>query len=76
MNPEGKIVEVLGKTFTRGLSTGECCESLDWSRNFPPAVLKETGQLPDSIPGKALAGRRDLTKVLTFTIDPDRRQRL
>ncbi|MBC9867550.1 MAG: RNB domain-containing ribonuclease [Opitutae bacterium] len=71
MNPEGKIVEVLGKTFTPGAEYRGVLRKFGLEPQFPPAVLKETGQLPDSIPGKALAGRRDLTKVLTFTIDPD-----
>ncbi len=71
MNPEGVIIEVLGKTFAPGAEYKGVLRKFDLEPEFPEAVLKEVGEFPHSVPGKALSGRRDLTKILTFTIDPD-----
>lgn len=71
LNPEGRIVEALGKTFTPRAEYKGLLRKFGLEPQFPPAVMKEMAQLPDSIPGRALKGRRNLTNVLTFTIDPE-----
>ena len=71
MNPEGEIVEVLGQTFSPGAEYKGVLRKFGLDPHFPSAVAREIDQLPDTVPDKALARRRNLTNVFTFTIDPD-----
>lgn len=67
---EGEVLEVLGPA-------GEPKVELQVARlvyrvpgAFPEAVRREAEAVPEEVPAEALAGRRDLRHLETFTIDP------
>ncbi len=71
INPEGEIVEILGKTHEPGAELKAIFRKFNLDPEFPEAVVKEVAAFPDSVRRKDLTGRLDLRKVFTLTIDPD-----
>jgi len=71
LNPQGEIIETLGKTHTPGAEYKALLHKFDLNPEFPEAVLKEVNNIPGSVPKKERKGRRDIREVFTFTIDPD-----
>lgn len=69
-NPEGKIVEILGKTGENEAEIHSIMAEFDLPFRFPPAVLSESETISEDIPVAEVKKRKDFRKVLTFTIDP------
>lgn len=70
--PEGKIIEILGHSGEPGTDILSIIRSCGLAEEFPEEVLQEAERLAadafDQQEGKS-AGRRDLTNLLTLTID-------
>jgi ribonuclease R len=70
LNPEGRIVEVLGFPNEKGVDVLSVARAFDLSESFPPEVEQEAAALPARIPEAEIARRRDLRGTVLFTIDP------
>jgi len=70
VNPEGRIVEVLGYPETQGVDVLSVARSFDLSDTFPSLVLQEAEQISDEIPKAEIETRLDLRKLRIFTVDP------
>jgi len=68
-NPEGRILEVLGKLGTPGVDVLSIVRKYDLPETFTPAVMKETEKIPSEVTPKDLTGRRDLRHLQMVTID-------
>lgn len=68
-NPEGRIIEVLGKTGAPGVDVLSIVRKYQLPEEFPEKVLREAEKLPDHVREEDLAGRRDLRGVKMVTID-------
>jgi len=68
-NPEGKIIEVLGRRGDRGLDTELLIRKHGLSAEFPAGVIKAAEKLPRKIPKSELRHRVDLRDVPMATID-------
>jgi ribonuclease R len=71
LNPEGRVVEVLGKSGEMTAEIQSVAREYHLSEKFPREVLKESDAIPSNIPQSEYERRRDLRKLLCFTIDPD-----
>ena len=69
-NPFGKIVNVLGKPGDHDTEIHAILFDYNLPYKFPEQVEKDAEKLPIKITKKEIAKRRDMRKVLTFTIDP------
>ncbi len=69
-NPFGKIIEVLGKPGEHDTEIHSILFDYDLPYKFTDEVEKEAATLPIEITQKEISKRRDVRKVLTFTIDP------
>lgn len=70
LNPEGRVVEVLGKAGEAKVEVLSVAKSFNLSLEFPRSVLKEAEGIPESIPAEELKRRLDLRELACFTIDP------
>ncbi|MCC5807160.1 MAG: RNB domain-containing ribonuclease [Opitutales bacterium] len=70
LNPEGEIIEVLGKTHTPGAEYHAILRQYDLDPEFPAEVVEEVAELPARVPKSDLKGRVDLRRTHVFTIDP------
>ncbi len=71
-NPEGKIVEILGKPGEMNTDVMSVIRAMNIPETFPEEVLRSTAAIPDAISEAEKSGREDFRDVLTFTIDgPD-----
>lgn len=70
-NPEGIVVEVLGKAGDARVEVTSVARSFGLPLRFPPEVEREAASFPDTIPAGEIAHRLDLRKVLCVTIDPE-----
>lgn len=68
--PEGKIMRVLGKAGEHNTEIHSIIAEFGLPLEFPDAIEKEAGEIPDAIPAKEIKRRKDFRKVTTFTIDP------
>ncbi|MCT4508642.1 MAG: ribonuclease R [Tepidibacter sp.] len=68
-NPEGRIIEVLGKKGERGVDILSVIRELDLPEEFPNKVLAEAQRISDEIPKEEINRRVDLRGITTFTID-------
>lgn len=68
-NPEGKIVEILGKKFDFKAEELSIIKSYDLPLDFPEKVKKELEKIPDFVSEDELDGRKDFTPDFTVTID-------
>lgn len=68
-NPDGEIVEVLGKPNEIDTEVKAIIRSYNLYDNFPKRVLEFATQLPESINKQDYTNRLDYTNNITFTID-------
>lgn len=68
-NPEGKITEILGQKGEPGTDILSVIRKYQLPEHFPKKVLREADDLPQMVLEESLQGRKDLRKILTFTID-------
>lgn len=71
LNPEGEIIEVLGRTHEPDAEFKAILYKYELDPSFPSAVLKQTEGIPDKVQPKDIEGREDCRELFTFTIDPD-----
>jgi ribonuclease R len=71
LNPEGEIVEKLGRAFEPRTELAAIFHKYNLSPEFPAEVQREAAALPSEVRRGDLEGRRDFRDVPTFTIDPD-----
>ncbi len=71
LNPEGRIVEVLGRAGEVSAELKSLIREFKLPLHFPVEVMREVDQLPSVIPASELPRRLDLRDELCFTIDPE-----
>ena len=71
LNPEGKILEVLGPAGDARVEVMAVARSFSLPLSFPADVELEAAQLSGRIAASELAGRLDLLGTTCFTIDPE-----
>ena len=71
VNPEGTIVERLGRTHEPRAELAAIYHKYRLTPDFPEDVLREAAALPSRVTVADLFGRLDYRAVPTFTIDPD-----
>ena len=70
LNPEGKILEILGFPGEPGVDVAAVAYSFNISVKFPAGVEEEAALISDKVPADEISKRRDLRAWETFTIDP------
>ncbi len=70
-NPEGKVIEVLGKAGEPETELLSVARAYNLKIDFPKEVLKEAQAFPSTVPQSEIAKRLDCRGLLTFTIDPE-----
>jgi len=70
-SPEGKVIEILGKTGENEAEIHSIMAEFDLPFRFPENVLHESKQIPDDINYEEIKKRRDFRDITTFTIDPE-----
>jgi ribonuclease R len=68
--PQGKVVEILGERGDHNTEIHAILNEYGLPYTFPEAVEKETESITMDLDPAEIARRRDMRKVLTFTIDP------
>ena len=68
--PRGEVVEVMDNESLNDQAMKEILMENGFPLFFPEAVMEEAGRLPDIISEKEISARKDIRKILTFTIDP------
>jgi ribonuclease R len=71
LNPEGHIIEVIGKSGEVGAEMTAVAREFQLPLHFPKNVLAESELIPDEIPGSEIKKRLDLRELVCFTIDPE-----
>ncbi len=71
VNPEGHIVEVLGRTGDPGVDILSIIRKHRLPEEFPPEVIREAEKIPAEVPAREAAQREDLRGRHIITIDPD-----
>ncbi|TVP80707.1 MAG: ribonuclease R [Puniceicoccaceae bacterium] len=71
LNPEGEIIEVLGRTHEPDAEFKAILYKYDLNPQFPAAVEKQTENIPDKVRPEDIGNRQDCREIFTFTIDPD-----
>lgn len=71
VNPEGEIIEVLGPASEPGVDMLSIIRKHHLPTEFPPAVLRETEKIRDTVDERDTEGREDLRGETIITIDPD-----
>lgn len=71
LNPEGEIIEVLGKTHEPDAEFKAILYKYDLNPQFPSSVEKQTEAIPDQVQPEDIGNRQDCRDLFTFTIDPD-----
>jgi ribonuclease R len=67
-----KVIEVLGKVGSLEAERRGLCVEYALPEDFPLAVVKESGRIPEDIPAKVISRRVDLREKMIFTIDNDK----
>jgi ribonuclease R len=70
LNPQGRIIEVLGYPDEKGVDVLSVAKKHDLHFDFPIAVEKECAEIMPEIPPHEIARRLDFRDQLCFTIDP------
>ncbi len=70
LNPEGELVEVLGQTHEPMAEFKALLHNYKLTPDFPREVTEQVLEVEPRVPAKAIKGRQDIRKILTFTIDP------
>ncbi|SMC23954.1 RNAse R [Clostridium acidisoli DSM 12555] len=68
-NPEGKIIEILGRKEDKGVDILTIIKKHKLPEEFPKEVLSFAENIPDTISEKEYANRRDLREIKMVTID-------
>lgn len=68
-NPEGKIIEILGRENDTGTDILAIMRKYKLNPDFPPSVEKEIESIPDEVEAEDIAMRRDLRNLKMVTID-------
>ena len=71
LNPEGEVVEVLGKSGTHETDIISIAREFDLKYKFPTAVLSEAESISSIIPKDEIKKRLDYREKNVFTIDPE-----
>ncbi|MBV9617631.1 MAG: VacB/RNase II family 3'-5' exoribonuclease, partial [Verrucomicrobia bacterium] len=71
VNPEGEIVEVLGRSGTPGVDMLSILRKYGLPTEFPRGVIDEANRIPKSVEQSMLEGREDLRGKFIVTIDPN-----
>jgi len=71
LNPEGRIVEVLGPSGDARVEVVSVARSFSLPLSFPEEAEREAGLAPATLRPEDLAGRLDLRGEVVFTIDPE-----
>ena len=71
LNPEGEIMEVLGRTHEPDAEFKAILYKYDLNPRFPSAVEQQTQDIPDVVRSEDIGNRQDCRDIFTFTIDPD-----
>jgi len=69
-NPFGRIIDILGKPGEHNTEMHSILYDYGLPYKFPDRVEQDAATLPIEITAKEIAKRRDMRKILTFTIDP------
>ncbi|MEA3496172.1 MAG: ribonuclease R [Bacteroidota bacterium] len=69
-NPFGKIKKVLGKAGENEVEMHAIIEEFGLPYKFPKNILQDAEAISDAISENEIKKRKDLRKILTFTIDP------
>ena len=68
-NPEGKVVEILGRPGDKGIDIDIIIRKFNLPEDFPERVLSSAAEIEDSITEDEIKGRLDLRDVRMVTID-------
>ncbi len=68
-NPEGKIIEILGKKGSNEADILSVIRKYKLPEEFPKKVVAEAETIPTEVPEEDIVGRRDLREEIIFTID-------
>ncbi len=68
-NPEGRVVEILGRLGTPGVDILSVAKSYGFESEFPPEVRDEVERISMEVQPEELFGRADYRKLQTVTID-------
>lgn len=71
VNPEGEIIERLGKADAPGVDILSIIRKHNLPTSFNERTLAEAAAIPTGIPAEEIAKRRDLRQEFIITIDPD-----
>jgi ribonuclease R len=71
VNPEGRIVEVLGPAHAPGIDMLSIIRKYQLAEDFPPEVHREAEQISETVPPEEIARREDIRHMPVVTIDPD-----
>ncbi|MEC8219409.1 MAG: RNB domain-containing ribonuclease, partial [Verrucomicrobiota bacterium] len=71
LNPEGEIIEVLGRTHEPDAEFKAILYKYDLNPRFPSAIEQQTKDIPDIVRLEDIGNRQDCRDLFTFTIDPD-----
>jgi len=67
--PEGKIIEVIGVKWDKGVDLLSLLKEKNIPHEFPAKVLRQSDNIPEQIEKEVKEKRLDLTKEIIFTID-------
>ena len=71
VNPEGKIIEVLGPAAKAGVDMLSIIRKYHLPEEFPRPVMQAAEQIPEQVDQAEAARREDLRNDFIITIDPD-----
>jgi len=71
VNPEGDIVEVLGRADDPGVDVLSIVRNYHLPTEFPKNVMEEAERIPQTVGPELIKDREDLRKKFILTIDPD-----
>ena len=71
LNPEGKIVEVIGVSGDSTAEVESVIKAYRLPTSFPREVESFVHGIPEEIPAEEIKRRKDLRSIVCFTIDPD-----
>jgi len=71
LNPEGEVIEVLGKAGTHDTDIISIAREFDLKYKFPASVLAEAESISTEIPKDEIKKRIDYRNKNVFTIDPE-----
>jgi ribonuclease R len=71
INPEGEIIEVLGRADAPGVDVLSIVRNYHLPTEFPRNVVDEAEQIPQVVEPRMVDGREDLRDKFIVTIDPD-----